>query len=149
MKNLFLSAALLLCCAARADGLRYMIVETTDGKSINYTIENVESLTFAAPESGTPEKQDATVSRIYFSETEVISTAIDGAETQLTVSAFPNPVCGTLHIKGAADGAAYAIVNLSGQTVMQGTGSSIDVTALPYGAYLLKVDGATLKFIKK
>lgn len=151
MKKLFLPIAMLACAAtAFADNLPYMIVETTQGSKVFYEISKVETLRFDGEGLVDPVKQDGTVTRIYFStEAEGVNASFDGIEQSVSVSAFPNPVCGTLIIKGVDDNAAFSIYDLQGRKAMSGEGSTIDVTELPSSTYILKVNGEALKFIKK
>jgi hypothetical protein len=47
------------------------------------------------------------------------------------------------------DNGDYQIINLLGQTVLNGkTGQGVDVSALPQGAYFLKIEEKSVKFVK-
>ena len=63
---------------------------------------------------------------------------------------YPNPVSNTLTIETEANG-DFQIINFLGQTILRGqsTTSSIDVSALPQGSYVLKVGAEQVRFIKQ
>lgn len=84
----------------------------------------------------------------------------DGKETLSTVifvstksnnnlKVYPNPVSNILTIENAESG-DFQILNLLGQQVMSGKATQrIDVSALPQGAYFLKVGREQLRFVKQ
>jgi len=62
---------------------------------------------------------------------------------------FPNPANHSLAIKGVNNGVDYSICNRLGQIIQQGTyENSLDVTNLPCGVYVVKIDGQVLTFSK-
>lgn len=78
-----------------------------------------------------------------------------------SLKVYPNPVAETLNIShvAAANGASFRILSLDGKTLLQGaanantTSTSIDVSRLSTGAYMLIFDNnassSSLKFVKK
>jgi hypothetical protein len=71
---------------------------------------------------------------------------------------YPNPVSNVLTIKVNTDdttrenreGADYQVINLLGQQVMNGKATQrLDVSALPKGAYFLRVGTEQVKFVKQ
>jgi hypothetical protein len=73
---------------------------------------------------------------------------------EATFSFYPNPVSGSLHLRGLQSGRTYTYIisNYSGQTVLTGIlneNDKINVEHLPAGMYRLSVDAATKVFIKQ
>jgi hypothetical protein len=70
---------------------------------------------------------------------------------QLTL--FPNPVTSTLTLTGIAAGQKVTIISMSGSKVITAITTdgqtSIDVSSLASGTYMLHAAGTTVKFIKK
>ncbi|SEP36124.1 T9SS type A sorting domain-containing protein [Niastella yeongjuensis] len=84
--------------------------------------------------------------------TEYSKIATLKVEERNSLSIYPNPVTEQLFVKGATGGSAFQVKTMSGQVLKQGTiksTGSIDVSALSKGMYVLTVDGAHYKFIKK
>jgi len=100
--------------------------------------------------------EDTTVTRTYtinILRTEP-ATAVESDE--YTVSLYPNPVTGsTLTVEGAAlaEGDAIEVYSLSGTLMVTynatGEATTIDVSQLPNGTYLLKAGKYVAKFIKQ
>lgn len=69
------------------------------------------------------------------------------------VKLYPDPVLNELHVDGAAAGTQFKIMNLSGKTIAVSASSTIPVSTLAPGIYLLRVekgnDIKTIKFMKK
>jgi hypothetical protein len=55
---------------------------------------------------------------------------------------------GMLHFKGVAPDVSYAVCTADGSVVKKGRGNVIAVGDLNAGYYLVRIDGATLKFVK-
>lgn len=69
---------------------------------------------------------------------------------------YPNPVSDVLYIKNAKLGASYSIVDMAGRVlnndVIKDTTQQIDVSKLPSGIYLLKINDSTVtqsRFVKQ
>lgn len=76
----------------------------------------------------------------------VISIASKGTDK---LKVYPNPVSSVLTIETTEAG-DYHIFNLLGQQVLNGKATQrIDVSALPQGAYFLKVGAEQVKFVKQ
>lgn len=60
---------------------------------------------------------------------------------------YPNPTKGILHL-GNSEPVDYTISNLNGQMIQQGKSSSIDMTELPSGSYIILINGKRYKVIK-
>lgn len=68
------------------------------------------------------------------------------------LSVYPNPVADVLHIDTAEPVSDVAVYSMSGAEVLRIDGESvlqIDVSGLPAGMYVLKVDGKVARFVKK
>tara|TARA_Y100000385_G_C13103970_1_gene646264 strand:- start:3780 stop:5480 length:1701 start_codon:yes stop_codon:yes gene_type:complete len=79
-------------------------------------------------------------------------TDVNDVRTDERISVFPNPVSDNLFIRLSRKDARYEIYSIQGQRILSGnTGRdhSISVSDLPPSIYLLKVNGATLRFLKK
>lgn len=88
-----------------------------------------------------------TIVEVAFEGTKVGSSAISSATSQkLNVYADGNQV----EVKGIEGAANYAIYNIAGNMVKQGyTAGNINVSTLSNGIYLLKMNGTTMKFVKR
>ncbi|MBW3545767.1 MAG: T9SS type A sorting domain-containing protein, partial [Bacteroidetes bacterium] len=62
---------------------------------------------------------------------------------------YPNPTTGLLFIKGVDENTAIRVFNMLGQPVGIAFGPSIDMSNLPYGLYLVEVNGKRHKVMKK
>ena len=71
------------------------------------------------------------------------------------LNVYPNPAHNSLTIDYPIDGqkewAQYTVVNMLGQTLLQGklTSSSLDISSLPTGAFIIKIGEAQSKFFKQ
>lgn len=71
------------------------------------------------------------------------------SQNPIKLHTYPNPVSTILSIDTEATG-SFQIINLLGQSMLNGTFSSqIDVSALPEGAYILKIGTEQTRFIKQ
>jgi hypothetical protein len=78
-----------------------------------------------------------------------IETAgIEEAEAQ-TVSVYPNPTTGQLHVEHAGN-TPYQITDLSGKIIETGelNGNAIDMTNQPNGNYFLRIKNEVIKIVK-
>ncbi len=81
--------------------------------------------------------------------TEDQATAINELTTE-SISVYPNPATSTLNIEGST-GIAY-VYNLAGTMVLTqdlSQSTSMDISDLTNGVYLVKVDGEIIKVVKK
>jgi hypothetical protein len=63
---------------------------------------------------------------------------------------YPNPVSNILTVEVERNGIPFYVLNLLGQQVLSGKAAQrIDVSALPQGAYFLKVGEEQVKFVKQ
>lgn len=63
---------------------------------------------------------------------------------------FPNPAIDALNVRDLSPGTTCAIMDAQGRVLrlFQATGTTIDVSALAPGAYLLRVEGRSMPFVK-
>ena len=63
-----------------------------------------------------------------------------------SIIVYPNPSTQTAKIKGNTE--TYELYNMTGQSVLKGTGEDMDMSGLPEGVYLLRINklGSTLLF---
>lgn len=91
------------------------------------------------------------------SDDENIATAINDAEannaSKTAISIYPNPVTNNLYIKGEvlSPETVIVITDLGGKTILKSTVQEqpFDMSKLPEGIYLLKVNEEVIKIIKK
>ncbi len=66
---------------------------------------------------------------------------------------YPNPVGDVLYVKGAPEGEAVILCNLSGQVVVAASAeageTAIDTADLPAGIYFCRIAGRTIKVVKR
>ena len=77
--------------------------------------------------------------------------AVDSSVKSM-ISVFPNPVKDNLSVSGISKNTAFEIFSMEGKLIKTGTyfnQSSINVSKLPKGIYLLKIENQNLKFIKE
>lgn len=82
-----------------------------------------------------------------------ISTGVNGAQDEESLSAYPNPFNEVLAIKSPVV-TEYQLVNIAGQVVLSGQlapgGNIMQTSGLPAGAYILKTEFGTItKLIKQ
>ena len=89
---------------------------------------------------------------IYFEPAYRTVIDTERAETENTLHLYPNPAKGHIHIANTREGTTFAIINQVGQTLLTGTaanGETIDISALPPGAYIVKAANASSFFVKE
>lgn len=151
MKKLLLTYTFLVTVFVASAANTWMLVTDTGVKvpmaEVSMLVAADDATTFTVVRTN---GDDVTgVSSVSFTYTD--DTAIDtvGADK---VSLLSDPVGASLSVFGC-EGRKYTVVDMSGCTRVAGTIASvsekIDVAALAPGMYILSVEGATLKFIKK
>ncbi len=83
------------------------------------------------------------------SECPAIPTGIKDAASDQLISIYPNPVTDVLFLNTKIANQHVSIYNHLGKKVMETTENKIDVSQLSSGIYILKSEGATLKFVKQ
>ena len=133
-----------------------VIAITADGDENTYALSEVQNITFSSETASYADykmvvnKKDATsksnVRCVKFGAT----TAIQEVENDgVSLYVFPNPVSDYLQVVGAERNSEIRIVSMQGNIVKMSNDSRIDVSTLLPGVYFLKVNGKTLKFVKK
>lgn len=74
-------------------------------------------------------------------------------ELSISASAYPNPATDELVLSSDSEINGYEIINVAGQVVLQGETSTIDVSSLNEGSYIVRVNtaqgAAITRFVKK
>jgi hypothetical protein len=78
-----------------------------------------------------------------------ISSATIDVSAQDDLFLYPNVVENTLNVEGLNSNESYVIYNLSGQVMMEDNQSSLDVSELQKGIYILSTKDKSLKFVKQ
>lgn len=79
----------------------------------------------------------------------VTSTLKSGINPANNFSLFPNPVGDKLHISRSNDAAPAKIMNMMGMVIMETLESTIDISGLPAGIYMIAIDGNVERFVKR
>ena len=109
-----------------------MLVRKTDATTDSYVLADVSKVTFG-----------------------IFSGINDVSSNSPALSIYPNPATSFIQLRNLpeAKGFNICIYSLAGSRLMQqyltSTTSTIDVSTLNKGMYLLNVNGSTLKFIKQ
>jgi len=95
---------------------------------------------------------------VAYSNTDGVSISVIGSvlsTTDFNTSTFkiyPNPVSNILSISGILNSSSASVFDLNGkkllETELSNVNSSIDLTTIPSGIYLLNLEGKSFKFIK-
>lgn len=86
------------------------------------------------------------VRTIVFSDSQTSTGILDLPEDDIRI--YPNPVQNILYIESATV-PEYQIFDVDGHCLLKGENSSIDVSILKTGTYLLLINNQTFKFIKQ
>lgn len=154
LRKLFLSLVLMVCVVpARAANEVWCMVTQSDQaiamSQVYYLLslgDDSEVFTIVCHDGSTIEN----VTKVTFCQT--IPTGISSPVTHET--ALRQRVVGnTLVLLGCTEGTAISIVDLSGKTALQTAAQSrqttIDISALTSGVYVLRVGETNLKFLKQ
>lgn len=120
----------------------------------SYTIPGGGTISLSIPEAGTyyfrcgtnPNKQSLWGYITVEGSACESSTAIEGFENNV-LSYYPNPVVDVLTIAGITD--LLIIYDMNGKEVQRSKGSTVDVSQLKNGMYLIKSGDLQSTFIKK
>lgn len=105
-----------------------LILNYQDGTTATYTVSEISKILFAT-----------------------ISGIIDEPEQNTDIILYPNPASSILYLKNA-DSKVVEIYNMTGACVVAtelDLNSSVNISALSQGFYLLKVNNKVLKFTKR
>ena len=84
-----------------------------------------------------------------------VSTTLSAAnfdKESLKFKIYPNPVTDKLYVSGVSAISNASVYDFNGRRILEAelsnNNSSIDLSTIPFGVYLLKVNGQTFKFVK-
>ncbi|MDR1562119.1 MAG: leucine-rich repeat domain-containing protein, partial [Dysgonamonadaceae bacterium] len=81
-----------------------------------------------------------------------IPSAIESPTVGSSINIYPNPVVESFRINGITAPTEVIVTDLSGRTVLQQTinaGESVAVGNLPKGVYIVRIEGKTVKVVKR
>lgn len=150
----YVFALMLLCaCVAKAEDLKWAL-QTQDGQSVfmnqvGYILYSDGSSTMSIVKTDNSTIEDVTkVSFVQLDATGISQTVTDSGITVLS-----RVVEESLTVTGCAEGLPVAVIAASGavmvKSVTSGDRTSLDVSRLASGVYVLRVGKSAVKFIKK
>lgn len=160
MKKRQILTGTLLCAAlfAQAADVQSLVVQPKTGSEAITALSNVQRITFSGT-SFTVVKKDATQSNYTISNVQKLLFALRSAtkieETSMSIlKAYPNPTTDILFVEGIDKVESLRLFNLTGielsvSYVQLVNGMQLNVSSLPQGFYLLKVNNQTIKFQKQ
>ena len=80
---------------------------------------------------------------------EVTTSSIKGQTNDASLSVYPNPVADILYISSSNEDLRVSLYNLQGSLLLQTTDNQVDMSLLPAGIYIVDVNGAKTKVVKK
>lgn len=135
-----------------ASDLEKMVAISADGNKISYLLGDVKKIEVYASKT---EASMTVLSKDGTSENNIIKILFAQPITKIeeigvaSVYVYPNPVSHTLNIMGVEEDALLYVYSLSGQCVLQDKGTTLEVTSLLQGTYILRINDNYVKFIKK
>ncbi|MCQ2375388.1 MAG: T9SS type A sorting domain-containing protein [Salinivirgaceae bacterium] len=165
MRRKFYSLLLLLAAStgAMADNVPGITVEYIATNTPNYVqaINSIGSLKFANGKSilvfadNTTQELGALtdLKQIKFGavdESSTTPTQPNGiAESQVNITIYPNPTANSIKVDGIAEGQTIRLFGANGQMVLTTIETTIDMSQLPAGNYLLQTGVNVIKVVKK
>lgn len=132
-----------------------VLILQNDGTTKSTSISDISKITFSngsinySLKNGNSESTlISLISKITFDNSGSVSTTLGDAK----ISLYPNPAKDYVSVSGIDGPTTVEIFSLSGSQVIKETvdnNSTVDVSALPSGMYLVKFNGHTLKLIKQ
>lgn len=152
----FLSLVCCLLFVQLAAAQVVVTVQTTDGSSYPITLAtggelqvSDESLTVVADATTTYSYALDEVSKILFAG----QVSIREVEAGPAISAYPNPAGGHFALQGVPDGQhQLTLYSANGARVLTTTyeaGQQVDISSLPRGLYLVRIENSVTKLIKQ
>ncbi len=135
-----------------------MIVISSDNSETAYVISNIEKITFNSGvmtvhnSSSDSDHTLLTTRKIVFS---LVETSDENTEKEdSNIKVYPNPVVNTIYINGNIEDKTVSIYSISGNKYKTNTNSyngttSINVSDLTTGIYILQIGNQSVKFTKK
>lgn len=130
-----------------------LITISSDGSQASYELATVQRIVFAtdgAQSSMTVQRKNSAsditdVRCIIFGTTTELSESI--GEVMLYI--YPNPVQDMLQIHGIDVASPLSVYDLDGKCILNTIGNQVNVSHLPVGTYILRVNQTAIKFIKQ
>ena len=152
-KTLLLLSAFVMLFVARISAQEVWHIVTSDEQYIPINrmayiaqSDNSESYVIVETDGTMTLTRSFSFRSLYSAVEKVESSSID-------LSVFPNPVVSILTLDGLKDATAVYVSTLEGATVIHTTlspdNTTLNVSGLAAGVYLLQVNNTTVKFIKK
>jgi hypothetical protein len=157
MKIQRLTIALCLIVSVSAKAGTNLNILNQAGTEKNVNASSLRTITFTGAnlnlnyqDGNTEAVAMTTIRKIYFSAIPVALRPIQ----QATMALYPNPTAESLNLKNLPEGTStISIWHISGRKVLSTTisseSTSIDVSGLATGLYLVKIQNQTLRFSKK
>lgn len=155
MKQFFLGICASFALTASASNALHVIGLRSDGNSEYFPISEILQIKPNLTNSANPtfdivsEGKKSTGYKSIRFEGDDQMNAVDQEKSAPQIAVYPNPVQNTIYLTGVDEDSQVEIINMNGVVVKNQQGTEIDVTDLAAGTYLLKVDSAAVKFIKK
>ena len=135
-----------------------VVVEQTNGNKAEYLLSTEPRITYVGNDvtltstEVTVVLDAADVSKVYLSETNISSTAIQQVEAAKSV--FVNLTDGNLSLNGLETGSPVALYTADGRQLYAGTANAAGTLSLPLGSFqggiiIVKTATQTFKIIKK
>jgi len=151
-KKKFLLGVILLLAGQLSAQAMQLIAVTSDSE-ITYVLSDVNEIVFENNTMTINSLSDAPLTGVTDISFVDLATEFKTLHPEASVFVFPNPVQTNLSVSGVNGDVKIKLFNLGGtllQTIpAQEKSTSIDVSSLQPGLYLLQIGERTLKFIKQ
>jgi hypothetical protein len=139
-------------------GAQNLAVRKTDGSELIVSLSQIQRITFPGNNlalnyvSGSSDLFSLSlVGRIYFTTKTTGADVLE--EPASTISVYPNPAKNYLNIANVSGATTIAIFRIDGSKVFEDKAeqgkTTIGISSLPAGMYLLKANNQVVKFIKQ
>lgn len=138
-----------------------VVVTLTSGTSTTYNvdstgklyIENGNLMVQESPGAAIQSNAVSNIRKITFTAYTNITTGVKyTASRSSQYSLYPNPTNDYITIAGIKEKVSVWVLSVEGKIMLSGnysSGDNIDVSTLSSGAYVIRIDNSTLKFVKK
>lgn|SRR5574344_122212 len=155
-KLIFLVFILLLSCFSMGQAQNAIAVQKTDGSVQSFDLQSNGSLYFVTDSLMIRDNNGvessfliSEVQKIYFASSSSIAEVSNATEDNIFL--YPNPAKNYVKIANLSSKSRVQIFSLDGRKLYNNEaflGSSIDISSLREGIYIMRVNGKTLKFSK-
>lgn len=157
MKHKFLGLLFTIGFSALAYAADIKVTPMTPGEAA-YFLQSIQRIHFSADAADLPviafyDDNDGLVKQQSVSAPTKITfvsgeQAIGNIQAEGTLSFYPNPSTNILHIQGLEGTVNAEMYDLSGQRILlQPTSGTLDVSQLPAGSYVLRIDNQVFKVL--